>query len=278
MAGRLRSVQPPRVEPWDEQGRIGAVARRGDETVCRLLAEPREDAVRGAHAWASQGDHSLAAGEDAELYRDVYALAGARWLAAGLGRHYVVVAAEPVLLEAWHSLAFAREQVHARRAVEPVDRPGRCAAAIRRGDPSDLDRALSLAEVVAEHQARAPVWADVRTSAEEREASWRALLGRSDVGYFLAEREGEALGHLVMQPAGSGVAELLLAATRADARGLGIGRALTAAGLRFAAERGLRTCIADWRVANLAASRFWHARGFAPTAYRLVRGVDGHAP
>jgi ribosomal protein S18 acetylase RimI-like enzyme len=270
-------VQPPRVEPWDEQGRIGAVARRGEATVCRLLAERRDDAVRGAHAWASPADHSLAAGEEAELYRDVYALAGARWLAAGLRRHYVVVAAEPHLLEAWHSLAFAREQAHGCRAVEPIDAPGRCAAAIRRGGPADLDRALSLAEVVAEHQARAPVWADVRTSAEERGQSWRELLERPDIGYFLAERDGEALGHLVMQPAPDGAAELALAATRADARGLGIGRALTASGLRWAAERGLRTCIADWRVANLEASRFWRARGFVPTAYRLVRGVDAHA-
>ena len=34
---------------------------------------------------------------------------------------------------------------------------------------------------------------------------------------------------------------------------------------------------ADWRIANLLASRFWPKRGFQPTAYRMVRYLHSRA-
>ena len=76
-------------------------------------------------------------------------------------------------------------------------------------------------------------------------------------------------------PAGSWVHERLL--RMPEARGLGVGKALTVHALRWAREQGHERAKADWRVANLLASRFWPNRGFRPTAYRMVRYLHPQA-
>jgi ribosomal protein S18 acetylase RimI-like enzyme len=67
---------------------------------------------------------------------------------------------------------------------------------------------------------------------------------------------------------------LEVAATRPEARGRGIGRALTRVGLAAAAAAGYGLCITDWRAANIEAARFWPQMGFQTVAYRLTRKVD----
>ncbi len=69
-------------------------------------------------------------------------------------------------------------------------------------------------------------------------------------------------------------AYLTLAAVRPEARGQGVGRALTAHGLAYAAQSGYAFCSTNWRSTNLQAAHFWPQRGFQPVAYRLVRRVD----
>ena len=63
------------------------------------------------------------------------------------------------------------------------------------------------------------------------------------------------------------------AATLPEARGSGIGVALTQAGLAWAAEEGYPAMLTDWRVTNLLSSRFWPRRGFRPQYLRLYRAV-----
>ena len=50
---------------------------------------------------------------------------------------------------------------------------------------------------------------------------------------------------------------LTFASTLPEARGAGIGIALTDASLARAAEAGYETIVTDWRVTNVLASRFW---------------------
>jgi len=63
------------------------------------------------------------------------------------------------------------------------------------------------------------------------------------------------------------------ASTLPEARGSGIGVALTQAGYVWAAEEGYSTMLTDWRVTNLLASRFWPRRGFRTTFLRLYRSI-----
>ena len=66
---------------------------------------------------------------------------------------------------------------------------------------------------------------------------------------------------------------LAFAATLPEARGSGMGLALTDAGLAWAAGQGYRAMVTDWRVTNLLASRFWPNRGFRSSVLRLYRSI-----
>jgi ribosomal protein S18 acetylase RimI-like enzyme len=65
-----------------------------------------------------------------------------------------------------------------------------------------------------------------------------------------------------------------IAATRPGERGRGAATTLTWHGLADLKAHGFRSCITDWRVTNLEASRFWPRFGFETAVYRLVRRVD----
>jgi ribosomal protein S18 acetylase RimI-like enzyme len=78
----------------------------------------------------------------------------------------------------------------------------------------------------------------------------------------------------LMVPASELAILLEVAATLAEARGRGIGRVLTAAGLADAQAAGYRLCITDWRTTNIEAGRFWPRLGFQTAAYRLTRKID----
>jgi ribosomal protein S18 acetylase RimI-like enzyme len=68
-------------------------------------------------------------------------------------------------------------------------------------------------------------------------------------------------------------AYLAFASTVPEARGSGIGVALTQASLAAAARNGYAVMVTDWRVTNLLASRFWPRRGFRPAFLRLARSI-----
>jgi GNAT superfamily N-acetyltransferase len=66
---------------------------------------------------------------------------------------------------------------------------------------------------------------------------------------------------------------LSTAAVLPGARGGGIGVALATRAIAWAREAGYGAVVADWRVTNLGASRFWPARGFRPAFHRMSRMI-----
>lgn len=255
----------------------GAEARRDGEVVGRLVAEQREDDFRGSHAWSALGDHFA---EDPELYRDLYAVAGAAWLEQGATSHYVVVPAADDVLWAWLGAAFAVQQVHAERSLEDVPEPSRLEGfTIRQGGLDDLDAAARLAPIITEHQIEAPVWSGLERPTDERfRENWREALADPAATWFLAEGDdGKALGGLLLWADPGEPISLDVAATFPEARGRGVGVALTDHALRWARDQGHVRMKTDWRIANLLASRFWPKRGFTPTAYRMVRYLHPQA-
>jgi GNAT superfamily N-acetyltransferase len=178
------------------------------------------------------------------------------------------------VLEAWYRLSFAQQQVYAARSTEPRPPPAPEGFTIRESGLTDLDAALGLADLIFRFQREPPTWTG--TTPPDPEAlreDWHEFLGEEKGAYFLAERAGEPLGHLGLVAHGEETVELAIAATRPEARGTGVGVALTEHALHWAHTRGFRTCTTDWRSANLLSSRFWPRRGFVPTAYRFFRLV-----
>jgi len=119
----------------------------------------------------------------------------------------------------------------------------------------------------------------VRTH-EEVLAEWLEDGDSGDYELFVAERDGRIVGNFVLyhRPPDLRVPEnsidLAQASTEPEARGTGVGRALTAHVLRWAHEHGYPLMTTDWRATNLWASRFWPRRGFRPSFIRLYRSIS----
>src|SRR5436309_15975117 len=106
---------------------------------------------------------------------------------------------------------------------------------------------------------------------------WRETWDDEQFEHFVAERDGRIVGQTLLYrrppdlrvPADS--IDLAQASTEPEARGSGVGRAMTAHVLAWAHAAGIPVMVIDWRMTNLYASRFWPRRGFRPTFLRLYR-------
>src|SRR5215469_4720200 len=92
---------------WHEPAASGVAALRDGRLAGFLIGAPDLAAIWGRSVWVRYGGHALAAGEDAELYRDLYAAAAPRWLARGCFAHYAELPADDAPgLDAWFRLGF----------------------------------------------------------------------------------------------------------------------------------------------------------------------------
>jgi GNAT superfamily N-acetyltransferase len=235
-----------------------------------------------AHADGASGAVALR-GEEAEDLRDLYGAAAARWADEELVRHYALVpASDPALVEAWSRVGFGQQHAHGIREVPESSWP----EGVRLAEERDLDALVELAPLLPDHQSASPVFGGglPQETDEELRAELLEDLGKDEIGDLVAEYGGRIVGALQIVPIElssshsglgrpDGAALLSWAATFPDVRGSGAGLALTEAAFAWARGRGHQTIVADWRVTNLLASRFWPARGFRPTFLRLYRHI-----
>jgi ribosomal protein S18 acetylase RimI-like enzyme len=144
---------------------------------------------------------------------------------------------------------------------------------IRRAGPEEIETALRIDRLIAEAQAVSPSYSAVAAEESPDRASWQETLGAEETAYFVADDETGAVGHTTIYPDPTDTRALHLASTAVvpAARGRGIGVALTTHALAYTAEQDYPRLRTNWRVTNLAASRFWPARGFEQTHIRLAR-------
>ena len=230
------------------------------------------------HAWVGLAGH---AASEAELVRDLYRLAAERWTAGGAELHVALVPAVPDLSEPWFRLAFAHMQAHGIRQAGGEPRPLPAGLTVRPGTIDDLRATPALVTQIWHHHTQAPTYTGLAVpSVDVFLADWEETLAEAGSAYFVAEVEGRVVGHLLLEREEADLARppgsvyLAVAATLPEARGRGVGVALTEHALAWAGEAGYATVHTDWRVANLESSRFWPARGFRETFYRLARRVN----
>jgi GNAT superfamily N-acetyltransferase len=265
---------------WSTDDASGAIAVQDGQTVGYLLGAPKEPSW-GPNVWI---ESSGVAVTSAEIIRDLYAVAAARWVAEGRSAHYALVPShDTALVDAFFRLAFGMQHVHGVR--EPLAEFGN--ATVRRARHDDVPTLAELDLVLLNHQAGSPVFASaVSFTREEALTDAAENIDNADYEVFVVERDGRVVGSsvgcaLTVSSAHKGPARpdragfLGFAAVLPEARGTGAGRALGEAVLGWAGEAGYRSVVTDWRVTNLLSSRTWPALGFRPTFFRLHRLV-GH--
>jgi hypothetical protein len=271
---RQRAAEPLLPEVDDFEAHLpesGHVATRGGEAVAYLGGAVDEE--HRMARWLFAGH----AAREPDALRDLFAFQAGE---LGVSRFMLTVpATDPELVDVWFRLAFGCQAVWAAKEVEPFE--AAFDGAIRRAEPDDVDDLFVFDEILYEHQQASPSFSGFPTPPpEELRAEWDEVWEDDTFVPFVAERDGEIVGLLGLyrRPGGDlrvpeSNIDLAFAATRGEVRGSGAGLALTAHGMRWAAEHGFRSMTVDWRSVNLLSSRFWTNRGFRPQYLRLYRAV-----
>jgi GNAT superfamily N-acetyltransferase len=260
-------------------GASGVAAVESGELRAYLIGCVIDDPLLGTtRIFVDTGGHAAV---DGELLRDAYAALAAEWVAAGHVRHQVLVPpADALLRDAWERLSFAVQHVLAARPVEPEPAAPATGVTIREATPEDARLGAELDRLLYLHQLETPSFTGIVVpSPEEFLVEWSEDAG-DDYPHFVAEVDGRVVGHalLYVRPRGDlripeRAVDLANALTVPEARGSGVGLALTHHVFTWAYERGFRVMTIDWRVTNLLSSRFWPRRGFRPTFLRLYRSI-----
>ena len=151
---------------------------------------------------------------------------------------------------------------------------------MRIGTADDLDVIAALSHVEFLHRATPPIYGlDPVRSVDATRALHEQLLDAGAV-HLLARRDGVDVGLLTIErsapaprlcpPSGPYIGPT---ATHPDARRSGVGRALVAAAIGWAAAAGHATIGVDFDSANPLSRPFWLGNGFQPTGYRVRRVI-----
>lgn len=256
--------------------------------VAYLIGERVIDNLWGRSGWVRSPGCAYDPGTGAEIIRDLYAALGAQWVEYGIFTHFAQIPiGDPALVQAWFSLSFGVEQVHALAdldAMKPLFPQLPSGLEIVRAGASDRHDVADMSDVIWRTQVKAPVWGVMMPEAiRETTAGWAGLVDEADVTVWLARQNRQVVGIQGYWPAeatsndlhfAERCLHLSVAGTRAEARGQGINTLLTQHGLAYAHANGYRVCETDWRSTNLLSSRFWPRQGFQPVLYRLARRID----
>lgn len=239
----------------------------------------------GPNVWIEAAGH---AATDRTVVRELYAVAAAAWMADGRNNHHVLVpAADAELVDAWFSLDFGQQHLHAVREVPPASFGvvPRSELVIRRPTRTDLPALAELELVLPRHSHLSPLFSPVPIQpVDEVEAELAEDFDDPKFTFFVAEHEGRVVGSAIacdlsisgsnsslIRPASAGF--LGYAAVLPEARGVGAGRALGETVLAWARDAGYPVIATDWRSTNLQADRSWRGLGFRPTFRRMHRFV-----
>jgi ribosomal protein S18 acetylase RimI-like enzyme len=266
-------------------GVSGTAAMRGGTLAGYLVGVRRDDTTWGPNVWIEGAGHAVA---EPGLVRDLYAAAAHRWVEEGRTNHHAIVpATDPALVEAWFSLDFGQQHIHAIRESPPSEFRPRVPGGmtIRRAVRDDIPALAELDLTLPRHQARSPVFS--RLAVPTLEATVAELDEEFDdprYATFVAEQGGRIVGTSIgssievssmhvglTRPPSAGF--LGFAAILPEARGIGAGRALGETVLAWSRDAGYGSVVTDWRSTNLQASRAWPALGFRPTFRRLHRSI-----
>jgi len=268
---------------WRVEGASGAAGFRDGRLVGYLVGARREQSIWGENTWVEAPGHAV---EEAEDLRDLYGLAAARWVDEGRPRHWALVPAHDAeVLDAWWRVSFGQQHAHGIQEVGPVEVRLPDGFEIREPRKEEIEELIDVDLALPQHQVRSPVFGGHgEVTREDSREEWLSTFAKGEEKILIGARDGRPVACWAFVPAEQSrehvgltrperAAFLGFASTLPEARGSGIGVALTQAGFAWAEEEGYATMLTDWRVTNLLASRFWPRRGFRTSFLRLYRAI-----
>jgi GNAT superfamily N-acetyltransferase len=266
-------------------GAAGWTALRDRDVVGYMIGTAKPVSTWGGNVWVEPAGH---AATDADVVRALYAVAANTWAEEErFNQHVLVPAADVDLVDAWFTLDFGQQHVHAVRENPPADFVAAVPPElrIRRATRADLPVLAELELVLPRHMVGAPVFSRLPIQpVEEILAEIDADFDDPKYTWLVAEHDGKVVGDAIalslehspgnsslIQPASAGF--LGYAAVLPEARGLGVGRALGESVMAWSRDAGYGCVATDWRSTNIEADRTWRALGFRPTFRRLHRSI-----
>jgi GNAT superfamily N-acetyltransferase len=264
----------------------GAIVALHGRAVAYVLGAPRADQTWGPNVWIEDAGSG---GTDVEAIREAYAAAAGIWVTdEKRTKHFVIApATDTQALDAWFSLGFGKQQVHALREpvwreFEPTLKEG---LSVRRAERRDVPVLAEIDVALPLHQSGTAVFSPLPVpDVKETEAELEAEFDDPKFATFVAEHEGEVIGAAIgcslevspghtalMRPRSCGF--LGFASVLPSGRGLGAGRALGETVMCWSRDEGYEWMATDWRSTNLQSNRTWLALGFKPSFQRLHRAI-----
>ena len=218
-----------------------------------------------------------------DLLRHLYKPLSAHWVKEGYLRHEIYMPlGDQRYQEALFNLCFYQEQAYAIRDIASyVPFQLEHVYHVRIANADDSDVLSDMSDIIYTHQQGSPVYAIASSEyiSAIREGYKQSVFDK-DMTVLLAEKDKQSLGFQMYEPLNITISEpkdcveLVVAGTKREARGLGVGKALMNEGIQMMKKRGYQYIKMDWRIANLTSSRFWPSCGFKPYIKRMVRIID----
>jgi GNAT superfamily N-acetyltransferase len=262
----------------------GVVAVRDGEVVGYMLGRFGIWALR-RYAELRPHCHALADGEDAELYREMYASVAPRWFKSGHFAHSAMaMACDKTAIEAFFSLGFGQSGFHCWRDLSPVGGT-EAEVVIRRAGVEDHETVVQLQLGLGRYNAGSAIFRPFIMPAPDEMERWatrlKENLTKEDHAYWLAYVDGEAVALMTfVQPERDDLTTpensiyLGIGFVEEGTRLGGIGTAMVNRGLAWAREQGHEHCTVGFFSTNLIGARFWRDNGFKPLVVNLERMVD----
>lgn len=208
-----------------------------------------------------------------DIYRALYGALSGQLVAADAFHHMITVAtAHTGAITDFFQLGFGIDQIRGRRRPSRHERP----RGIRPARPEDIPGLVDLAAEVTRFHSEPPMLGPALVDLGMIRDNYHAALEHERELLLVAEHDGRLAG--LMQagpdPRYRNTATIGLAGVTATVRSRGLGCALVAGVLDWAADRDFATCNVEWTSANPISDPFWRGHGFDPVQYKLIRRID----
>jgi len=256
------------------EGFLLALERSPDPSSSMARYAPERSAVHLVHA------HAIAPGANAtRLYAALWGALAPRFVERGIIEFAThIPLGFPEIERAWTALGFGRFDVVAARDLSPIDRKG--IATVRQATPDDLDSVDRLVDEEAVFHARSPIfrpYVRAQTEAAVR-VELSDQLASSDHAFFIGSVDGRDVGIVSVTPGFGyvrrGACYIGATAVLPEIRGSGVGAAVVASGLEWAAAKGYRLASLHFASSNMTSTSFWTGLGFEPVMVHMRRRLD----